>query len=239
MEIITSFFDDQSRLNKDLVEIAPSRLTVLSSTSGQLLPNLLSSSMTPTLTSVTIHPPEILISLHSAYLFPPPVSGDLSETGTTGGSRFRGILENATKRNENLRLALTGEFGTSVGEWSGSQGGKTSANHGSSNTSGEASSSSTSKGVVAEVLVRKAAGGASKGMLRTLEGLRPSVKGKERANTDAENDLEACRWQDIKGLESLASGYQVAAIQADTEGEKKTKQEEGKVRRPIFANLER
>lgn len=185
-----------------------------------------------------IHPPEIVTSLHSAYLFPPPISGDLSEAGTTGGSRFRGILENATRRNENLILALTGELGACVGDWSGNQGSKVGGNQAGSNSSAEASSSSTSGGVVAEVLVRKAAGGASKGMLRSLEGLRPSIKGKERANVGTEGGLEACRWQEIKGLELLAQGYQAVAVQTSVEDDKKKKQDDGNVSGSLWLRLQ-
>jgi hypothetical protein len=211
--------------------IAPSRLVLLSSTSGSSLPNLISPTVSSTLTSIIVHPPETISSLHSAYLFPPPVSGDLSEAGTTGGSRFRGILENATRRNEALRLTLTGELGASVGDWVEQDSVNSSANYSgqsAGSTAGEASSSAIASGVVVEILVRKAAGGASKGMVRRLEGLRPSAVGKGKSGV-SECDLEACRWQDIKGLESLASGYQaVRTPNEEAEGDIK-KKDEGKV----------
>jgi hypothetical protein len=140
-------------------------------------------------------------------------------------------LENATKRNEALRLALTGEIGASVGDWVGEDSVKSPANYSgqsAGSTAGEASSSAITSGVVVEILVRKAAGGASKGMVRRLEGLRPSAKAKGKSGV-SECDLEACRWQDIKGLESLASGYQAVRIpNEEAEGDNK-KKDEGKV----------
>jgi hypothetical protein len=127
---------------------------------------------------------------------------------------------------------LTGEIGALAGDWVGEEVSKAPANQSSLNagsTAGEASSSPTSRGIVVEILVRKAVGGASKGMIRRLEGLRPSAKGKGKAGAVSERDLEACRWQDIKGLESLASGYQVMRpINENEEGEN-TKKAEGKV----------
>jgi hypothetical protein len=118
-----------------------------------------------------------------------------------------------------------------VGDWVEQDSVNSSANYScqsAGSTAGEASSSAIASGVVVEILVRKAAGGASKGMVRRLEGLRPSAVGKGKSGV-SECDLEACRWQDIKGLESLASGYQaVRTPNEEAEGDIK-KKDEGKV----------
>jgi hypothetical protein len=206
--------------------VAPSRLVLLLPTSSELTPYLITSSTSTTLTSLIVHPPEVVSVLSSTYLFAPPISGNLSEAGTAGGSRFRGLLENATKRNENLRLGLSGEAGTIIGDWvtdAGPSSHSATASHGSVSTD---KSSASSSGVAMEVLVRKAAGGASKGMLRSLEGLRAVSNGKGKSIAGRDEQLETCRWQDIKALESLAAGYRSA--QPDAVSTDKPK-EEGKV----------
>jgi len=207
---------------------APSRLVLLIPTASKILAQLINSSTSPTLSSVFVHPPEVVNVLASTYLFNPPVSGDLSEAGTAGGSRFRGLLENATKRNENLRLGLSGEASAIIGDWSDDSG--LSSQAAAANQpykSTEKSNSRARVGVVLEILVRKAAGGASKGMLRSLEGLRPPLAGKATASPYQAQNMEPCRWQDIKALEGIAAGYQSARLSATNDEKPK---EEGKVR---------
>ena len=216
-----------ARLLIKLYMSAPSRLVLLLPTASGILAQLVNPSISSTLSSIVVHPPEVVNVLASTYLFNPPVSGDLSEAGTAGGSRFRGLLENATKRNENLRLALSGEASAIIGDWSedsGSSGQAAATNQPHKPT--EKTSATARVGVVLEILVRKATGGASKGMLRSLEGLRPPLPGKTMASPPRAGSLEPCRWQDIKALEGIAAGYQSARPSTATEEKPK---EEGKV----------
>jgi hypothetical protein len=206
---------------------APSRLVLLLPTASAILSQLLSPAVSPTLSSLTVHTCEVINVLASTYLFNPPTSGDLSEAGTAGGSRFRGLLENATKRNETLKLALSGEISTIIGDWSdnsGSSGQASAKSHTSSSAEPPAGNART--GVVTEILIRKAAGGASKGMLRSLEGLWAPLSGEGASSVHRAGDLETCRWQEIKGLDGIATGYQSARSSAAADEKSK---EEGKV----------
>jgi hypothetical protein len=216
-----------ARLLIKLYISAPSRLVLLLPTASGIVAQLINSSTTSTLSSIVLHPPEVVNVLASTYLFNPPTSGDLSEAGTAGGSRFRGLLENATKRNENLRLALSGEASAIIGDWSDDSVpfGQAAATKQLYKPT-EKPSATARVGVVLEILVRKAAGGASKGMLRSLEGLRPPIAGKAMASPYQAGNLEPCRWQDIKALEGIAAGYQSARPSATTDEKPK---EEGKV----------
>lgn len=131
-------------------DIAPSRLTLLlpydHNTPSPFIDSMLSPELTSTVTHIHLHPKNLLLTHFPAqYLLPPTASPGTDLTIAT-------LLKSARERGLGEQLALQGKEGLEVLEDWGASGGD---------------------GAVAEILVRKAQGGASKGILRSIDLLEP------------------------------------------------------------------
>lgn len=224
---------------------APSRLTLLLPSNSTLLAHLLPPSLSPTITTLTLHPPSLISHLSHQHLIIPSIPGE----GPPGsGERFWEVLRKAGEGEVAVEMALSGEGGLEVGHWSkvhvssgsGSGvylvgfGGGPSSVKGKGKMIGGAGVGGYSEGsgVIVEILVRKAQGGAGKGMSRSLEGLRHvsvfvGSKGKEKMSQEmevAEGRLECCRWEEVRGMEMVGRKFGSGREEVETQGSSEAEQ---------------
>lgn len=188
--------------------VAPSRLVLRLPSYSPLLDHLITPSTSPTLTLLTLHPPQLIAHLATTYLVAPPASGALDSAGEPGGMRFWGVLGAADG---------VGSAG-SAGKAASAGGGRGKADGVGYVFSGEElagggvvelcdwaggaavdgkGDDSRARGVVVQILVRKQQGGANKGMSRVLEGLMPGAGG----------GLVSCAWNEVDGLRDVGRTY--------------------------------
>ncbi len=179
-----------------LIAVAPSRLQLLLPSSSPLIPHLILPSLSSTITTLTLYPSNLIDYLSSSYLLTPSPSTAPSSEWTPPQLRYYSILRGAGERNQAWHMALQGENGIEVSDWTAGP------SQGDNGTSG---------GCVVEVLVRKAQGGAGKGMSRSLEGLQ-SQKGLA---------IQSVRWEELDELRDLARNLEADEVDAEPKDEAK------------------
>lgn len=148
---------------------APSRLTLLLPDTSPLLRDLTRTNFSSTLTCLRLHAPTVLNRLAEEHLTKPPEDGDLAKPGNRTWSLLQRVEETWDD------LADEGSTDWAVG--GGGGGG----------------------GALVELTVRKAHGGSTKGMTRSLEALL-MAEDRRSASVGRRNRVVGRRWQDMPGL---------------------------------------